>query len=745
MRFSRSRFGIVLWCAIALIIVIVPLWRFRATQQMQSPVVIATTNMVYWWGLYADTREVNRFGLAPALERKASRQFSSDANAQLAPLKTDEILKQINEIQNPVMRDYRNSKDANKARARLQAAAPRVWKLSDDYFAQYDALERSFPDSELIISKHLRDITTGGLAIDEDFFSKPTSQQFRDDVLPMTLFPNWISPATAEKALASARKGARLQPDNAFFPWMEAVIQFSLRRPEPALRALEVTGRCTVYDDYGLENVAQRLALLRQLRVTGWEDDFTEWLAAPFPQYSRMRATARAVVGQIRLARKRGDKKAALRMATTAVRASFVVARSPKNSVIGTLVGQAMCSIVWRGAVEDEKDAPEYPIAVGVPQVAGTPEQRELDREKFERDNIALFARLVRENGEPQFAAQTLVYAGQFADYRQLTEQAMTAPNSILPRGKTLTRIYWLCAQLLRIGGVAAVMWPVSWLFTRRLNSDEIKRARAQMLLPAMFCAGATGAIVVGASFLTPDVSQLFDLLWEKPSDVQLPFALASLRDYWPLFTGLIWVTFVVGGAIWDSIRAQQIEPKSALPSRRVRLAFGAALGFIALVGFGSLLQTGTTDILGAIMLCVSMAISGIAAIVASVLIVRRTSGMRQIFACCFVGSFWLVAASALMASLNEGVGLLAEIASFGSLLFVVSGIVLLFLTDKFAGQLATRSRIASGALALLSALAYFGITLWSVPVEAKTRAMMQRQLQIGEVAWLREQMVAHE
>ena len=65
----------------------------------------------------------------------------------------------------------------------------------------------------------------------------------------------------------------------------------------------------------------------------------------------------------------------------------------------------------------------------------------------------------------------------------------------------------------------------------------------------------------------------------------------------------------------------------------------------------------------------------------------------------------------------------------------VKNGFFALTKIRSFALNFAVSLRIAAGVLALLCAVAYFGITLWTIPVEHQTRAMMQRQLQIGVVA----------
>ena len=329
MRFIRSRFGLVLWCAIALLILIVPLWRLRATRQLQVSSVNIETS--------ADFSEIkidgppDLFGLSASKSRTAARRFPNEIEAQLSSFDVDKLVEQVKAIQGSFQPYYNTPQQAAQTSARLLKTRPRVWRLTDNYFARYDALERQYPASQLVRARYLSDLTRGDLGIDEGPPALQADAAQREFFAGVLRTDPWISPRQRALAIASARAGAQLSPDNAFFPWMEALLQFASRRPLDALRALEIAGKCATFDDYSLQDVAERNALLKRLQTTGWEDDYAEFALARFPHFAKMRGSARAAVGQMRLARRRGDQKLAFRWAAATSRAAYAVARSDKK------------------------------------------------------------------------------------------------------------------------------------------------------------------------------------------------------------------------------------------------------------------------------------------------------------------------------------------------------------------------------------------------------------------------------
>ncbi len=740
MRFIRSRFGIVLWCAIALLIALVPLWRLRAVRQWQSPAVEMD------FSLDDNTFQINnpsgRFGLTPAKRREAARRFPDEITAQLANLDVEKLVAEVKSIQGKFDPYYNTPQQAAQAAARLLKVRPRLWQLTDNYFARYDELERQHPNSNAVRAKHLRDIMRGEMGIDEGPLPADADDNSRAFYAGILRIDSWISPQQRDKAIATAREGARLEPDNAFFPWMEATLQFASKRPLEALRALEAAGKCSTFDDYVFASVAQRNALLKRLQATGWEDDYAEFALASSLHLVKMRRAGRAAVGRMRLARRDKNDALAFRWAAGTARASYVVASSDENALISALLGTALCATTLHGATEAEPDAPIYPrTSLTPPPPTYSEEQRKAQLEKFYTDNVAFFAAMARSKGDEQLALQTEKVAGNL-DARELEEWSTQSPRSLTAPLQKLASAHWLNAQLLRLTLLSAALWCVLWTITRRW--PNLASARKRMLLPAMFGVGVTGALLAGARAVSPQLKGLADLLRYQPKPPELWVPLAILRDSWPLLIALLWTTFIFGGAVWQSARTygEQRESNPVDSTRARRIVGWCALIFCALAAPGAFMQTVPAALDFEWLIYVLLTFVALIPIALSVVGIQRTQGFKRVLVMCVAATFWVMVGLIVLSSVIEtDATLYGQFALFSAIAFSASALALVFQAKDFAAELAARTRIAAGALALLSAVAYFGITLWSVPVEARARAMMARQLQIGEVAWLREQM----
>ena len=733
MRFAQKRIGLIVWGFIALLVFLVPMWRVRAVRQWQSPVVdvlIAPT---------PQTSEIvnpsQRFGLSPAEETVAARRFSDDVAVALASINKAEFVQKFNALQNPVfLLPASTSREKAALQARVELVRPRLLKMTDDYFARYDDLERRFPGSNLVRAQRLRDTMVGTLNLDEkSVWPANISAPPPDYALAASV---WLSPQGHEAALRVAHEGARREPDNAFFPWMEAVLEFGARRNDNALLAIERAGRCARFNDYGLKTVASRLDVLRRLRATGWEDDFTEFALFPFPHFAKMRSAARACMGQMRIARRRGDRERAFRFAAAMSRAGSVVARSEENILICSLVGQAICAITWRGAGEGEPGAPKAASAMGADET-----QRQEILKANRQHDAEFFAAMARAHGQNELAREVESTFREL-DLQELAQASTSSPVAIPARIEQLAKAYWLASQLLRMSLVGAILWLFGWALTRRRGEDVVRR-RAPMLLASMFCIGATGALLVSALSLSPSLHGLFELLVGDSPAPELPPSLSVVRDSWWLLVALLWFVLVFAGAF-----------KVAAHPKEARLTSWNWKWVVVATGVCALLvwffyQAPPSDLSFYCLLIVT----GLVAIGASVGSIARTRGEMRVLAVCLVGAFWT---GLLGFSTGTGPGEMPFYSGFAMIaagvLTLATLLLLLILALRkgknmasdaraIAFELAARLRLAAATFALCCVLSYFGIALWTIPVERETRALLDRQLQIGEVAVLREQL----
>ena len=741
MRFIRSRYGLVIWCAIALLILIVPLWRLRAIRQTKSPFVAAHPSPLN--SVVEDLPPADEFGLSAPLAQQAARRAPADMDAQLAVLDVAQFLvrNQSAKLSTP-FNTYETPQQLARAQQSLAARAKGVWPTTDAYYARFDDLEKRFPDSNLVRAAHLQAAMAGPLSLDEGPYYSYIYKG--NSLVPTRLLmlgsESWMSPAARERAIQTARVGAQNESDNAFWPWMEAILQFSLRRDELALRALETAGGKTRFDDYDLAVVSGRLDTLKQMRATGWEDDWNEYSALPALHFYKMRSAARAVLYQMKLARQRGDKQRAFRWGAASARASAVVARN-EQTLLCQFVGQALCFITWNGATDVLHKLPKLANNASESERAAYVEARK-------QTGVKLFALLARQNGDEALAHQTVATFQSFGESENYPRQVLEA-TALPAHIWQLSQFYWLNSQLLRLSLIAALLWGATWLLTFK-KAEKLVPVRRQILPWAMFCAGVTGVLLVFARGFMPEFDALAqDLLGTAPP---APMPEPNLRTFmasWPYFVAALWGITVVVGAI------RSARTRTPGDKRSKRLSWKKVVGLLLLCGFfGAIVGISTASLTDFDPPSLRVQMSRITAVscilVGGVLWALWSSDKARPTVISFVVALWAALAGLITREWAGGdrifygqiLLVMAGISMFVALFFAVrNGLYPLAKLKNLAFQIAARTRIAAGVLALLCAVAYFGITLWTIPVEHQTRAMMQRQLQIGEVAWLREQM----
>ena len=859
MRLVRSRFGLVAWFAIALLVLLVPAWHLRALRQWEKPA--------------ADFNgETTPFGLSSSEEKGVARRYPNDVAAQLAPLRNVDF------------------SDRFKTEERAKA----------DYFARYDALEARFPKSNAVRAQHLRDVTRGPLEIDET----PHPKDWNYAEPPQK---KWLTDAQLQIAVGSARAAEKIEPDNAFFPWMEAILQFSLKRDGAAVDALQRAGNCARFDDYTGASARARMALLHRLRATGWEDDLAEYGGVLLPHFAKMRAVARAAMGRSRRARARGDEARALETIGALQRAGAVVGRSNSGGVITNLVGQAICAIAWSAAIENLPDKPQLADFLARNQslissmAPATSFEQYLKRERessreasiqYRRALIARYARYMRARGRDDLAREALKIFDDLGALRVFDVSEALDDSPLPPRLQLLTRFYWIGAIALRLALVGAALWLISWPLARlRTRRPLDLSARRAVLVAAMFSAGATAValavisraptIMLLPSFGQPRIASdvpdpltvwnqellwILLALWVGPFLVALLVArsVSSMRA----LKGALWLALLAGwmravsGLIFASIPRQQMPPA---PSDALSLplfvacgalggwllwrwarargllaptAIACVLWILAVVystqffsehtPFFEIVQTltlalsvsalpfwfwrkrapKTMDAAGAIPIfaaapdapdepgrarralaiagliagwsvmwnCLRLPgnvgaqafwalfgamLGGVLALACAWRVIRARRDIKLAQVCVIGAALALLILGWITQSAGHGSPLIARTLVSAFLMLPLSSVCLfvgrgnwinhrpafsrrqfrsLVPRSNFIARVAASAHVAAGALALLSALGYFGLALWSAPAEHQTRAIIARQLQIGEAAWLREQ-----
>ena len=154
-----------------------------------------------------------------------------------------------------------------------------------------------------------------------------------------------IESAVFERGLADARRGGALDPSNAFFPAMEAITLYGLKRDTEAQVALSRAALCPRFDD-GLRTEMQGALRLREA-ARGPQLALTETavaMATLFPHYASFRALARVAVVQAMQKEQAGDLQSGLALRRSVMALGEKLGMQA-NSYIGTLVGNAMIEI----------------------------------------------------------------------------------------------------------------------------------------------------------------------------------------------------------------------------------------------------------------------------------------------------------------------------------------------------------------------------------------------------------------
>jgi len=715
MHSIRKRLGLMLFASIWLAVLLVPSWRWRAGNQLRE--------------------QRYGFGLSPDLERVAVRGFPNDAAAQFAPLRG---------IRQNDWTEIYGGAAHNAANNRAIEAR---------YFGRYDELQRRFPDANFGRIQRLRDTCIGGFALDEgpNDSSFPTAPHSMPAPSPTPRPTPWFPADQREAALSVAREGARRDPENGFFPWMEAILEFSFRRNERALRAFDAAGHCPNWSDDTLGTPRRRLEVLGRLRFVASEDQVSELYSMLLPHLAPMHAVARAALWQAKQARQRGEKQRAWEIISSLQRAAGIMATRADGSILSRRTGQYICVNVWNFALTGQIAPPPTPDEAdlfhpGAKSVAA--------QEEFRRALVERFAAYAGAQGHDDLARQARVLVSQM-DCERLQAVYGLQPAQSVPWVRPvaeLGRAYYLNTMALRCVLLAAPLWVLCALLTQGREELTTPILRRSLLL-SMCGAGICGWVMVllwrlevGDSIFLPawgatDIYPIPPLLWSLA-----PFALPF--EMWALGS-LVWLAFK--RTPWKSPgqvakKAVSLTPRLARgpvrPQRILSLSIASLLGLAVWAAWregpdvAAFLWSDNGNLILIPALCGALGVS---------VWLLVTAKKRRAALACWVAAFWVVVLSAMFDALGIATFLIA-------LALVVAGLVLAgwrVRLDKtlrarafrFLILLAAWVRPACAVISLMASLVYFALSLQTIATEQTAKAQLARELQIGEAAFLREQL----
>lgn len=278
----------------------------------------------------------------------------------------------------------------------------------------FDPLIQRFPDQPWLLAKRL-DITIKSMRLDRvgGELSDTNIQQNRAAGIPSPERagkPNFTH-ADLKEAIDLTRRGQKLEPDNAYWDWLEAYFLMAAWRDAEAWQVIARGSHKSQFDAHGKEVfqahiAAVELQLGRPLLI---EEAIVIQAGTMFVgQYGKYREMARIIAWQGRKAEKRGDHTLALRIYSDCGRLMYLAQRESYDA-IGMMVYRAISALILggngRSVLRSNVPAGQF----GNPQVMAPVQSR-------------LFGTYAKAHGRPDLAREmdTLIHqsAQQFATFR---------------------------------------------------------------------------------------------------------------------------------------------------------------------------------------------------------------------------------------------------------------------------------------------------------------------------------------
>lgn len=537
-----------------------------------------------------------------------------------------------------------------------------------------------------------------------------------------------------------AHQGALAEPDNTFWPWMESVFWFAARRDDAALAAWKRAGQGTRYQDYQMKTVAARLAWLQQRRAVPWEERLSLLLRTDASELVAARQAAKLAATHARQLRARGDASDALKLEADILSAASTM-RQSGAMLYTALSGEA----VARSSLE---------IFAGVP-----PQKQTSDFQNSPVNSAALvrdWRVYARQNGRAHLAARAdfvdqpsvIAIANDPNNYPLLSQFGMST-SQIVVAAFAPTALMLLA---LLIGAGALI-----WLAGAALNLDSATPTRGQIVA----CVNFSFWLILGVILLScVAYSYLFNAFWGRPPGSEIDPNLAPIfLSGFGLLTTLCWI-LPVGYVSWRRGRKWiLVRPAAARPLPRLWNGARLVLWLIFLVSLGVTLYQGSDLWNGAWFELSNAALVADASLICVVALELtrwflggkrlksspHRAGERPKAGLNFwapLGAWFLCALFLALAAFNlaQGTALSESIVPlFLAIVAAAGGLILGWraTSDRFGWHLAHRS---VGVLMITGSLIFLLIALVAWPIRAQLNSNLDRQIQIGEIAWMREQ-----
>ena len=472
-----------------------------------------------------------------------------------------------------------------------------AWNLEASYlpqqrddsrrFDRFDALVASHPDQRWIRASQLRSLMFLPFRLDAKTPSRAMS------VGELRQVPDW------KRAALVAEDAEKREPDNAFWPWMDAIFRFALRQNAAGVRAVERAGAATRFDDYVASTTRARIKLLEKTGHLTWEQKSMMYYSVPLQHLSPMIGASGAAAIEALNRRERGDNAGASGITAAILRANFLLKRDSDFLINGQI------------GISNAREALERLLGQPVwRENLGKPETLE-GRAKHLADLEAQWAQFARANGRSDLASgadwltrdsiDDLRFKDSTGDMWSELGLPSTQSRFVLVAPMFLVGVAALCVFL-------ALVWLLGLPSLRAINGNGNGAVPSRGQVAA--CANFGFWALAGALAVAVKTDWLFELLQ--------PFTSSADKTPFPsLFIG----AFVLGCWLcpvafmsWKrdrSWRWVRPERKSGEASRTARIAsWMIFVGCVAIIGGVNISGQGhnVPSFLGSMAVCVSLA-----------------------------------------------------------------------------------------------------------------------------------------
>lgn len=252
--------------------------------------------------------------------------------------------------------------------------------------------------------------------------------------------PQRVNTDAVQTLIANAEAGARLDPENAFFPSMKAVGMLALHQDDDAWAALHEAAKKHYYNDYVAASMRGKLQLLEQTQGRTPTIPAVALVAAElFPHYAPLRAAALWAQEKAITEEKAGRIENGMTLRRNLLTLGTLIRRDA-STLIGTSIGEAFCAI-----------GTGKPNGVKVPELKEFLKTGESEESAKER-RMAQVAQVWRDwalkIGQPELAevaAQNHERFVQARAHRQRTEnRSLMSVQTLVSEGILLLLAAWL-------------------------------------------------------------------------------------------------------------------------------------------------------------------------------------------------------------------------------------------------------------------------------------------------------------